>query len=518
MTLKLAELIDLETQLLRDEQAFAEREGKALNERDRSIGQGIVAATGIEVADIPQRLASDVETRREICRAWLLRLPKDSRDALPGTRIENGYNLIGWILLALFALLGVGSAQAVLGDGDPPVNILNYVGVFFVAQMGLLLMVPVFLLFRKSIGKKDVLPWFQGAIARISRMHWVDKVIGKKGDGLPDTLSALKGRQTIYGGLQQWTLFVLLQRTATIFNLAALLTSFYVVTFYDLAFSWSTTLDVAAADLHNWLSWIAAPWSWLDYATPSETTVELSRWVPTEGGFLPVPEIYQDIDAVKLRRSWWPFLVAGLVTWGLLPRILAWGIGIWRVRRAHAAVSLDHMAFQHLFERLFPASASWSGPSPDSVRGTAPEAPAQPPRAQRPAPAGPCHVIAWGSLATRIGALQEHMAEQMSRSVDGAHAAGTADLQGDRRTLEALARSKASRIILALPEGHQPTKEVMRFLAELRNRMGSACELVVGLLAESDGRFSGVDSEELAPWRSQLLAQADPYLCVQALA
>ncbi len=223
-------------------------------------------------------------------------------------------------------------------------------------------------------------------------------------------------------------------------------------------------------------------------------------------------------NPVELRRTWWPFLVAGLVTWGLLPRVLAWTVGSWCARRARAQASLDHMAFQHLFERLFPANATWSGPSPDSVRGEAPKAPAQTSRAPRPAPTGPCHIIAWGSLAARLGTLQDHLSGHLARSVDGAHPAGTADLQADRRALEALANSKASRIVLALPEGHQPTKEVMRFLGRLRERVGGNCELVVGLLAEANGSFAHVDDEELAPWRSQLLAQADPYLTVQILA
>jgi hypothetical protein len=91
-------------------------------------------------------------------------------------------------------------------------------------------------------------------------------------------------------------------------------------------------------------------------------------------------------------------------------------------------------------------------------------------------------------------------------------AAGLPDLSGDDKTIATLARSGAERIVLALPEGQQPTVEVLRFLRSVRSRRGAPCQLVVGLLAEAGDRYQDVDPDEIESWRRYLLAEADPYL------
>jgi hypothetical protein len=530
--LKLSELINLEVQFLRDEQTLAaaaagapDAKGLAadLARRDRAIGHHVTVAIGLAERDAAQRLARDRGLRHAVCQQWLAHLPKATRQALPGERIERGYRLVGWLLFALFSCMGIGTAAAaLLSSGAQPVNVLVFVVVFFLLQILLLAMYPVLQLIRRVRGG-SLLPWLQGVVVHLSRMRWIDRLTrgtgSTEGDDLEAIFNQLRLRQTIYGGVQQWLLFTFVQRMATGFNLAALVTSLYMVTFHDLAFGWSTTLDIKPAGLADLLAAIATPWSWVgDFAAPSISAIEVSRFVPAEGGYLPLPDGMADGVATELRRTWWPFLVAGLITWGLLPRVLAYTFGAYQVARTSRRLPLNHTSAQHLYERMFPAVADWRGPAPESVRGGRPRAAHEvAPRPLAEAAAGPCFVVCWGTLFDQAEAVGRHMERRFGHRIRGALGAGLADLQGDEDTRGRLRRDKVGRVIIALPEGQQPTKELMRFLKDLRQQLGKESELVIGLLAQSSAGFRDVDPGELDLWRERLLAEADPYLSLQSM-
>ena len=515
--MKLAELIDLEVQLLRDERALADGEGIEVKRRDQAIGHRVAEELGLEESTARRDLASNRELRHRICRHWLDLLPTNAQEILPGARIEGGYRLAGWVLFAVFILAGMGAAGAALSSGTgAPANVLVFIVVFFLLQILLLLLYPVFMVWRHVRGGGSS-PWLQNLVVRLSRVRFLDRALGKAGAELPETFAHLRLRQTIYGRVQQWMLFTLVQRMATGFNLAALATSFYLVTFHDLAFSWSTTLEIQPDDLQRGLEWIAKPWAWLDVGSVSPDAIAVSRYVPIEGGYLDHSQI-ADVDPVELRRTWWPFLVAGLVTWGLLPRALAFLVGSFFTHGASRRVPLNHMAVQHLFERLFPPTASWSGPAPEQVRGEAPVIPAGTPTT-RPArlAAGACDVVCWGTLSTAQTAVVGHLQARFDCEVGKVLTAGLADMGTDRKTISSLARRKPKRVVVTLPEGQQPTVEVMRFLRDLRQQLGPKSELVVGILASDGAGFDDVDADELDSWRRYLLAEGDPYLTLQTM-
>ena len=513
--MKLAQLIDLEVQLLRDERALADGEGVKINTRDQAIGHRVAEELGLEESTARRHLSSDRGLRHRVCQGWLDLLPTAEQERLPGARIESGYRLAGWVLLVVFILGGIGTAGAALSSGtSTPVNVLVFIVIFFLLQILLLLLYPVFMVWRHVRGG-GVLPWLQHLVVRLSRIRFIDRLLGASSSELPETFAQLRLRQTIYGGVQQWLLFTLVQRMATGFNLAALATSFYMVTFHDLAFCWSTTLEIGTGDLQRGLEWIAKPWAWLEVGVLTPDAITVSRYVPADGGYVDSAGI---TGAVELRRTWWPFLVAGLITWGLLPRALAWSVGTYCARRSRYRVPLNHMAAQHLYERLFPPTASWSGPDPAQVRGEVPAIATDAP-ASKPAPlaSGACDVVCWGTLSSDKTAVGNHLEERFACEVGKVLAAGLADIGVDRKTVSSLARRKPRRVVVTLPEGQQPTVEVMRFLRELRGELGAQCELVVGLLAAASTGFGDVDPDELDSWRRYLLAESDPYLSLQTM-
>lgn len=520
--MNLSELINLEVQFLRDEQARTEEELAAIDRRDRAIGHHVAEATGLSEATATQSLAESRSQRHAACRHWLAQLPKQTRDELPGDRIEVGYRTAGWLLFLVFFLLGIGTASAALASHErSPVNILVFVVVFFLLQILLLVLYPVLLLIRRVRGG-ELLPWLQGLVVRISQLRIIGKLTGRtEGEAdLTETLGQLRLRQTIYGGVQQWLLFSLVQRMAIGFNLAALLTSLYTVTFHDVAFCWSTTLSIDASQLGELVSYIAAPWSWLgEFAAPELQAIEVSRYVPTDGGYLALTDGMTTERAIELRRTWWHFLVAGLITWGLLPRALAYAVGVIQTSRSSHRLPLNHMAVQHLFERLFPPTADWSGPAPADVRGARPRAMSEvPPRKLVRDAKGPCHLVCWGTLFDDRAPVKKHVTDRFGQAVGGVHGAGLADLDADQRALRAIAKASVTRVVVTLPEGQQPTKDLMRFLQELRQQNGPRMELVVGLLAKSATGFEDVGRTELQIWRERLLAEADPYLSLQNMA
>ncbi|MCB9871191.1 MAG: DUF2868 domain-containing protein [Planctomycetes bacterium] len=519
--MKLHELIDLEVQLLHDEQQADGREAAGIVRRDRSIGHRIATELQVPENEASARLARSRPLRHAVCGHWLSHLPAAIRDKLPGRRIEHGYRVVGWLLVGVFTMVGIGTATTALSSrGNEPVNVLVFLVVFCALQMALLALLPALLLYHKLRGGGS-LSWLQGLVVRLGRARWVDRLsrsTGVAATELPGLLDGMRAKQAIYGRVQQWLLFTLVQRMAVAFNCAALLTSLYMVTFHDLAFCWSTTLDLQATELHRGLSLLGLPWSFLDTcAPPSLSAIEVSRFVPAKGGYVHDHVKLAETELAQLRRTWWPFLVTALTTWGLLPRLLALGLGAWRTGAASRAIPLRHMAVQHLFERLFPPAAGWQGPSPDAVRGDAPADQRVAPAPLRTEPALRCAVVCWGSLSSAASRAAEHVSRRFGLPVSEALPAGLADLAGDQETLSRLQRSRPARVVVVLPEGQQPTKDVMRLLAALRDGLGGACELVVGLLADDGTEFTDVESDELATWRTRLAAEGDPYLTAQPM-
>ena len=152
------------------------------------------------------------------------------------------------------------------------------------------------------------------------------------------------------------------------------------------------------------------------------------------------------------------------------------------------------------------------------MRGKAPVASkAEPAKAPKVDPTAACHIVCWGTLFADHDAVTTHMRDRFHREVEQTLGAGLADVEEDARTLATLVRAKAKRVVVAMPEGQQPTKDVTRFLASLREQLGAECEIVVGLLARTAEGFEDVDQDEIEIWRSGLLAGSDPYLTVQTM-
>lgn len=506
--MKLADLLDLEWLLSDAAPGGAERLAAA-----KGAAALACRGRGVEPAAARARLDGD-RGLREALAAALVQTARDRGEELPGRRIAHALDLVGWSLIAAGLVLGGSTARVVLAyDGTTPVNVLHFALVFGGLQIVLLVALVAFLV-RARISRAEPGP---GLLHRPAA--WlVQRALGARGRAAAELLRTLRTRASRHAELERWTLFALVQRFGVAFNAAALIVAIALIAGTDLVFSWSTTLDLVADDIHAFARTVALPWSlvWPD-AVPSADAVRASQWVRMPGSFVS----NQGLAAVQpLASSWWRFLVALLITYGLLPRVLALAFGVRRVRAWLRAASFDDAACHRLFDRLLPVPTAWSGPDPASVRGEAPAAhPDQPQSPHAPtAPGAAVMTLAWGSLAAQREGIAQLVRARFAHEQSGSFAVGGASLDDDAAALSAIRDARPPRAIVCFAAGQPPTADVLAFLRDLRGALGAGRPIVVlSIETPTPGRFVDALPEELAIWRRSLGTLGDAQLWLETL-
>ncbi len=498
--MELAQLVDFEVQLHRDEASVRAGGEPDLRARDARIGAQITAEFGSTATEAAAQVHADREFRARVATAWLRQMEAEDRSG----RDHTARALRRAALILTLALLVVGALTArgaLAYDGKEPVNVFVFLGLLVVPQIALL----VLLAWATLRGGRGMLG---GAITALSQVRLL-------GGSSTATLGAVGARLSLHAGVERWFTFALAQRAAVAFNVGALATCLALVSLTDLAFCWSTTLQLAAEHVHTACRGIAAPWSWFaPDAVPSASLVRDSQWVRMPGSFVAGGSLP---DAVATSGRWWSFLVIALATWGLLPRGLALGLAAWQSRRAQRAVPFDDPRCHALFARLWPATPSWQGPSPSTI--SLPESERAKAHANSTPPAavasGATWLLCWGHLARAREGLAQRVTRATGAPPLGVLAVGGANLADDDDAVRRLANAKADRVLLALAAGSQPTKDVLDLLRVLRQRLGPRARLSVALA--TDDATTQLANEELAGWRACLDRQADPYLALERL-
>lgn len=502
----LAALVDLEW-LLRDGPESVDLD----RERERAVARRVAKEQGIELAEARARVDADRDLRAAFARGWLEAV-RTRRDDLPGTRIAHGLDVAGWILVIAGLMLGGGAAKTLLAyDGSVPVNVLHFATYLFGLQILLLTAMLVFVVRAHKPGKGGGPGLLHRPIGFLA-----GRFFGERGHGVADALRAMRARRALYADVERWTLFALAQRFGVSFNVGALVVAFGLVAFSDLVFSWSTTLDLDPATVHVGVEAVSLPWWWLPQAVPSLEVVEASQWARMQGTFVGGRSL---AEALPLAAQWWRFLIAGLVAWGLVPRVVSLTAGSWRARRALRAASFDHFGYQELFDRLLPPSIGWEGPAPGEVEGQAPRSGRGPATPHAPsAPGAPTWIVTWGSLARDRDAAVAQLVRRFGADVRQVHEAGGADLAADESAVDALRQAGATRVAFVAAAGQQPTADVLGFLRVVRAALGAGRPIVVGLLdIGADGSCIDAADDERAAWRRALGTLDDPHLWVEAM-
>ena len=495
--LTLAELIDLECRLSADR--YLDRQ--TLRERDWEIGAAIRRETETE------------PDRHEILRRWLGAVSVEASG--PGARVQAVYSLAGYVLSGLGLLAGASAAAAVLRyDGTHPVNIIHFLAVFVGFQLLLGGLALVHMLPRGRLTSLPGLGPLHEALRHLGYRRggldgWVDRLHGVvDSDGVGAALAHLRSWSTLYADVERWSLLALTQRVGVFFNVGALAVCTYLIAVTDLAFAWSTTLPIETATMTRLLQTLAWPWWWLADAVPSAELVEASRYFRQEGSY----------DPARL-AGWWSFLVAALVTYGLVPRVTLWLVARRRLWQARCDLPLDHGDCEAVVERLFGARVGWV--VDDAATGDEPgptETAAVPGAVELPAPDAQCLVLGWADVPLDRVAADALVQRRFGWRAAAVHAAGGTD-DGDGAPLaHDLQHAEPDTPVVIVAEAFEaPSKAFRRFLTELRESVGAHRPIVVGLVSGAAPEWQAPDDDDRELWLRAVGRLADPYIRVEEM-
>jgi hypothetical protein len=400
--------------------------------------------------------------------------------------------------VATAALFGAGIALggALAGvafgyQGDHPVNVFTLLGV--------LVGVPLLLLAGTVILLPGRIPGLAGARDAFSGMNparWAGALL----DRFADTkLFALLGNPPA-NAFARWQLVVFSQWFAVGFFTGVLATAWLLVVFTDLAFGWSTTLEIQAAEISKAVSVLAKPWSaWLPAAVPDASLVETSRIYRLEEGGMPTSRV------VRLGQ-WWPFVLMTITAYGLLPRLVLLGIGAWRLSVATRSMLREDPEVTALLDRLNTPRASFDAETEPEAGARADELP--PPA---PTPTGEATaVIVWNEAGsdTQVGdwfrrRFESEPGKPVGFSVLQSQAA-------QHRLLDEMGRN-VRRLVIFTKGWEPPLLEFSDFLSLARDRLGREVSFT---LVPLDVTRTVVEESEREVWGRALSRQRDPRLYV----
>ncbi|MDD2558593.1 MAG: DUF2868 domain-containing protein [Desulfuromonadaceae bacterium] len=525
---KLTDVVDLEYFLATDEHLRQQAGEQALHQRDRVI---FLAR---------QQEFEGVSGTRGLLRCWLAarrteylgRSAGQALRALPGEVWAETATLTHWLVLILGLISGATLSASLLAySGTAAVNVSGYFALFILLQAIFLILQLLFFVFR-SFGRSGI----RASILCKLGASLLNKLFSRllrrsqRGTGgearlnFHATLGQLKQNRQEYGSLYFWPAFILLQIFGVSFNLGVLTLTLIKVSIADVAFGWQTTLQVDPTFLAETLRLIATPWSWFvpaHLAYPTLEQIEGSKIVLKEG-------IYH--LATGNLAAWWPFLTLGVLTYGLLPRLLLLFVGVLQTRRSLRRLSFDSARFRQLRQRMLTPTLQTSATNsmvrpPDSTEARQ----VSPLQDNPPIPAalleqGPKLLLIpdelWDELdraqltplllphegngpfhPVRIGALDQSEEQLFTEVAEQLHA------------------TAATGIVL-LQEGWQPPiREIMALLRRLRHEIPRRYPISVTLIGKptSATLLTPAKSGDLKIWHKTLQRLADPYLAVISL-
>ena len=213
--------------------------------------------------------------------------------------------LFAFIFLGLGFITGLGLLSY---SGDAPVNVIYYL---FIAMV--LPLIGMVLSLVSLAGGKSVGDFF----AHFFPLYWFDKILKILS---PKYLSSLRIQSTLPSSLQRWLFIERLQLFSWIFSIGLLVALLIMVVVKDIAFGWSTTLDITPEEFHLLLSVIGFAWQdWLPSAIPSIELVELSQYF----------RLGEQIDSNMVANAnqlgaWWKFLAMTTLLYAIALRLLFW--------------------------------------------------------------------------------------------------------------------------------------------------------------------------------------------------
>jgi hypothetical protein len=257
-------------------------------------------------------------SNQDLIRKWACKfLPEPiKRTSKKITRLITSSSLI---LIILSFIIGITAAGVLFQyDGSSPINVLPILTIFILFP--LLFLIGSLLL--PTITNTDtslLSPLF----------HWIESkastYVSKYNEKYAHTLNnEFSEYELIYNEPVILFFKKTLQKCATFYVVGALVWMIVNVTTTDLAFSWSSTLELEGEKIYSITSVMSAPWSWiLPSATVDFETVQSTRFFRADRS---------DLLEVSSGR-WWSFIFMSIIVYSIFPRVFLYAYYKSRLKR-----------------------------------------------------------------------------------------------------------------------------------------------------------------------------------------
>ncbi|MFO8028733.1 MAG: DUF2868 domain-containing protein [Cyclonatronaceae bacterium] len=349
------------------------------------------------------------------------------RDFMPEGIRETAATVTGYLRLVSIAvgfiafLTGTGAAAYLFYyDGTEPINVLPVLTVFALLPLALLLFSVGYGLtaIRHSGHLPPVFRWIEGPVRSRLRKSLQGRAVNA-------TEAWLVHSEPVSHFLKQN-----LQLAGAAYLTGALLWMLFNVITTDLAFSWSSTLEMRGETLYSITRTISAPWaSMVPAAVVDRETVEATRYFRAGRG---------DIRDASSGR-WWPFIFMAVLTYGFLPRALAFAWYRWRFRQSTDMALLASDTGREIIGYMENPLISTTGDDQSNAADSSATGPERPVDASNS-----CVVLLWGLGDTDTTGIHKILNR---RILSARHIGGLNTTEEDRQILR-------DSIRLSLENGH----------------------------------------------------------------
>ena len=548
MTLHLNDIIDLDYLLNIDDQRDAGEQREKTLARDREIFTQIEPGKRGDT----DLILSWLEYRRLV---FFHEANSKTPPLLPGTVFASLYRFCVYLLVILGFLSGISMVYSFLAyHGAQPINVTIFFFVFIFLQV-LLFGLTFFWLVRRGIMEKTgnrghqlsivqtLLSglFFRGVPKFLKMIH--KPVDEKKMETMEYIASLIRMRSHEYSAVFFWPFFVLSSIFAASFSAGALGGTLFRVAVSDMAFGWQSTLMTASTRIHDTLSIICLPWSWLvgkELAHPTLEQIEGSRILLKEG---------ISTLATKDLVSWWPFLCLGLLFYAVLPRLILIITSFMAQKKAMNQYDFERPRFKKLMIRMQspvmdirfdeapvsgqppqspplvsgsfgPASYPSGGPGPETILAEPTRSRPIRSKATRSNTTQPnaARVLVPGSVygANNLGEIKGFIRRQLFFDVHSILPI-TFDFETDREQLLALAADDIDQIIVLQEVWQPPIRGLLYYFVQLKTQIFKEIPLWI-LLTQTPGETNSiVEGEDInfKVWKRAILQLGNPDILVE---
>ena len=499
----LGDLVELTVRLRQD----AAADPAQLHERDRRIGMS---------RNAPRR-------GNEVRILFWLAHRNENKPVDHARRAVAVHRLVRLGLLVLGVVFGSAAAGGVFYyDGTYPVNIIYVLAAFVGLQWMLLTLLALAAL---PSGLQRWIPGLrsiQESIGVLSPGQWVAVLKRwlpqRYRETFLDASGTARAHQAQFGRVQKWAALEAAQVFAVGFYTTVLAVFLSLVFFKDMAFGWSTTLQVDARDMQKITQTLATPWAWAwPQASPSPQVIEQSRYYRWKSMAPRLDAQGKPIDPA-VYGAWWPFIVACLVTYGLTPRLVTLAVARWRFRNAVREAFVHAPGVRGLLQRLEHPLIHTHGESSEENAQCHESSSTVPTCAGVPIvnPANTI-VIHWAGASGDETTALRGTGESFGVMEDAAFSAGGSQTpEEDEKTIEVAAGMRdAEAVIVVVKAWEPPMREFEDFLRQLRAAVGDKRPIEVIPVATDRGQPLSTPADvDMLQWRRAMDAMGDPWLSV----